>query len=208
MPAFSRSKLWGAINFTYLTSLTRKKKLLCILSLWLINSRSSDACSPFHCVLHTVLSDTVSWYPSVIPSLSSWKCSWKTPKSLLGVRCSIWIQQKKGAIRKIFQPCSIKTHQVCRKMALPSTSISKILRKFYPSRVKYEEPCCGWVLRAYPLRKETQRRRWCYICQVYMSVSAFSTGRIFLWGSSPQRFPLIHVNVFCRNWTCQTEKCK
>lgn len=52
MPAFSRSKLWGAINFTYLTSLTRKKKL-CILSLWLINSRSSDACSPFHCVLHT-----------------------------------------------------------------------------------------------------------------------------------------------------------
>lgn len=186
MPAFIRNKLWGAINFTYLTPPARRKKLLCILSLWPINSRSSDACSLFHSTLYPVLSDTVSWYSTVIPRLSLWKCALKTPKSLLCVLCSIWIQQKKGAIRKmIVQPCSTKTHYVCKKTSRPSTSISEILRKFYPSRVKCGEPCYGWVPLAYPLRKETQCRRWCHICQVYMSVTAFSTGRIFLWGSQP-----------------------
>lgn len=97
MLALSGSKLWGAVNFAYLTSPTRRKKLLCILSLQPI---TSDVCCLFCCALPMVLWTAVSWYPSAIPILSSWKYTLKTPSTLLCVLLSIWIQHKKGATRE------------------------------------------------------------------------------------------------------------
>lgn len=76
--AFSWSTLWGAINFAYLTLPTRRKKLFCILSLRPITGKSNDTCSLFCHALHTVISTTVSWYPSVIPSMCLWNYTLKT----------------------------------------------------------------------------------------------------------------------------------
>lgn len=68
-------------------------------------------------------------------------------------------------------------------MALPSTSTSETLRKFCHRRVRYGEPCCAESF----LPTLLWRERCCHICQVYTSVSAFSTGRILPWGSQPTR---------------------
>lgn len=152
-----------------------------------------------------VLSAAISQYPSAILSCSFQK-TFKTSDSLHHMLSFVWVQQKNAT--------DIKTgdfsHSASNRISLQKTGISfhlyhRALWKFHQWRVKWGVLLHWVLLHTLPQRKAcaggaaTSAR--------YPQVQMLSgQGELSLRDLCPQEFALIHINVFCRNWTCQAEE--